>query len=86
MKFLFVHDHILKKIGDEYYSTGSLSNNIMHRYLYNDNDTITLYTRKTLGDSSEIDKLALISDKKVICKPSNIYHSPKDFLYKKKEY
>lgn len=84
MKYLFVHDHILRKIGNDYYSTGGLSNDVMHRYLNNKNDTITLYTRQIEATKEEKGKLVIVNDKQINCIPSEMYHSPKDYLKKRK--
>ena len=82
MKYVFVHDHILRKNNNHYYSTGGLSNKILSRYLFKDDDIITVYTRyKNIKDDELNNKLIQVDDKRIICKPSLLYHSPKD-LYK----
>lgn len=82
MKYLFVHDHILNSYKKNYYSPGGLSNEVMKRYLFNDDDTITLYTRQRLCEKKDLKKLIKVNDKRVFCEPSKLYHSPLDY-YKK---
>lgn len=79
MKYLFVHDHVLNSFGGDYYSNGGLSNEVMKRYLFKKNDTITLYTRQKKIDKKAIKKLVKVNDKRVSCKPSIMYSSPKDY-------
>lgn len=83
MNILFVNDIKLRKIGNEFYSAESLSNEIMKRYL-NDGDKIFLFTR--LMDKNENKKnLARVDSEEVICCPSRIYHGPKDYFLKKRK-
>lgn len=84
MKYLFVHDHILRHSNDDYYSSGGLSNNVMHRYLYCENDTITLYTRQIELGKENKKKLIKVNDEVVFCEPSKIYNGPKDYFKKRK--
>ena len=84
MKYLFVHDHVLNRYGENYYSNGGLSNEVMKRYLFNDDDTIILYTRQKQVDGDLIKKLVKVNDNRVFCNPSVMYKSPKDYLKKKK--
>ena len=56
MKYLFVHDHILNSYKKNYYSPGGLSNEVMKRYLFNDDDTITLYTRQRFCEKKDLNQ------------------------------
>ncbi len=82
MKYLFVHDHVLIESKKHFYSTGGLSNKILRRYLFNNDDQMIVYTRyKKMNDKNLCKHLIQVDDKRIICRPSLFYHSPKD-LYK----
>lgn len=83
MKILFVHDHVMRKYNNDFFSTGGLSNEVFQRYLEKD-DEIYVYTRvKNITDKEN--KLIQVNGNNVICKPSNIYHKPIDYYIKKRK-
>ena len=83
MKILFVHDHVMRKYNNDFFSTGGLSNEVFQRFLEKD-DEIYVYTRvKNITDKEN--KLIQVNGNNVICKPSNIYHKPIDYYIKKRK-
>ena len=77
MNILFVHDHIMRRYKNNYFSTGGLPNNVFQRYL-NKGDVMYVYTRAI--DISKMEgKLVQANSKNVICKPSKIYNKSQDF-------
>ena len=80
MNLLFVHSHVLRKKGNNYYSTGGISSQILHRYLQ-EKDKIYVYTRQKSYKNEE--KLVQVNDENVICIPSCVYHGPKDYFLAK---
>lgn len=83
MNILFVHDHVMRKLNNNYYSTGGLPNSVFHRYL-NKDDVIYVYTRQ-MNINEKKSKLIQANSDDVICVPSNIYHKPIDyFMHRKK--
>lgn len=84
MKIIFVHDHVLKKYKNDYYTSGGIGDeNIHQKYCDNSNDELYLYTRYVKSD--KIYSLIKFSDKKVHCIPSLNYHSPIDYFLKYKK-
>lgn len=83
MKILFVHDHVLKKEKNNYYSSGGLSQEIMGRYMKG-NDQVYVYTRVQEGNNENIKNLKKVNDINIICKPSTIYKTPRDLIMKKR--
>ena len=54
MKILFVHDHVMRKYNNDFFSTGGLSNEVFQRYLEKD-DEIYVYTRvKNITDKENL--------------------------------
>lgn len=84
MNILFVHDHILKKNNNKFYSNGGLSSEVLKRYLQNKEDIITVYTRQEEISNEEATKYKITSGKEVFCNPSNNYKKPLDILLKSK--
>lgn len=81
MNILFAHDHIMRKLDNNYYSTGGLPNSVFHRYL-NKGDIIYVYTRQLNINKME-SKLIQANSEDVICVPSDIYHKPLDYFIHK---
>ena len=84
MNFLFVHDHVLIKKNNNYYSAGGLSTDIFNRYL-KENDKIYAYTRFIEKDDVDTKKLSLISGENIICIPSKYYNNSFDYYLNKKK-
>ncbi|MGQ7771691.1 glycosyltransferase [Bacillus sp. WC2507] len=62
---VFVHDHKVKKINNNYYSSGGLGQNVLNRYLKYF-DTITLLVRcEVIHDENMIDRLKLVNSDKI---------------------
>lgn len=65
MKTVFVHDHVFKRDGKNYYSEGQLTNNTWQRYL-NFSDSLTVMARYEFVEAGEVSKLNLSSQDKVM--------------------
>ncbi|MGX5631085.1 glycosyltransferase [Bacillus thuringiensis] len=64
-RLVFVHDHKVKKIHNNYYSSGGLGQNVLNRYLKYF-DTITLLVRcEEVHDESIINRLKLVNNEKI---------------------
>lgn len=82
MNLLFVHDHNLRKENGNYYSTGTISKEILERYL-KENDKIFVYTREKEKNNESASKLIKVNSDNIICVPSKQYKKPIDY-YKNK--
>ncbi|MGJ4063917.1 glycosyltransferase family 4 protein [Limosilactobacillus mucosae] len=67
MKLVFAHDHKLRRIGDEYYTTGGLSDSITGRYLAFF-DSLTIFCR-VIKKQTYDNKLFKIKNKSITIKP-----------------
>lgn len=83
MRILFVHDHVMRKYNNNYFSTGGLSFEVFQRYL-DKNDEIYIYTRVKNIENME-KKLIQVNGKNVICVPSEIYNKPIEYYTKNKK-
>ena len=82
MNILFVHDHTMRKLDNNFYSTGGLPNSVFYRYL-NKGDVIYVYTRQ-INIKEKESKLIQANSDDVICVPSEIYHKPVDYYIHKR--
>lgn len=61
---LFVHDHKIIKIGDEYYSTGGLTNNLFDEYSINF-EKINVISRQIELEKYDVNKLTKLNKNKI---------------------
>lgn len=83
MNILLVHSHKLRKKNENYYTTGGMANQILHRYLKNSTDKLFLYTRCI--DYTEGENLIQVNDEQIKCIPSSVYKRPIDYYIKHKQ-
>ncbi|HDR7377663.1 MULTISPECIES: glycosyltransferase [Bacillus cereus group] len=64
-RLVFVHDHKVKKINNNYYSSGGLGQNVLNRYLKYFDSIILLVRCEEIYDESIICRLKLVNNEKI---------------------
>ncbi len=86
MKLVFAHDHKLRSINGQYYTTGGLSNEIVSKYL-DFFDSVTIFCRVIEKQNSDT-SLFELTNKRVTVKPTSLDGSliPNHTILKKMEH